>query len=196
LKHRIPFGASLCYLVESSQLPGRYLACLQFSSPAWMMAPRDAWIGWSAQERKRNLQFVVNRSRFLVLPWVSVKGLASMTLSLAAHSLPEDWERLYGYRPLLLETLVDRSQFKGTCHKAGNWIYLGYTQGRGRMDRSHAAQGQAVKDIYVYPLCRHAREKLRSATPPVFIERFALEICRRQSRTPFPVLSPLPMNFH
>ena len=75
LGYRIPFGAHLRYLVESSQLPGRYLACLQFSSPAWMMAPRDAWIGWNVQQRKRNLQFVVNQSRFLVLPWVQVKGL-------------------------------------------------------------------------------------------------------------------------
>jgi hypothetical protein len=85
LGYRIPFGAHLRYLVESSQLPGRYLACLQFSSPAWMIAPRDACIGWNVQQRKRNLQFVVNQSRFLVLPWVAVKGLASKILSLAAR---------------------------------------------------------------------------------------------------------------
>jgi hypothetical protein len=169
LRYRIPFGASARYIVESSPLPGRYLACLQFSSPAWMMAPRDAWIGWNAEQRKRNLQFIVNQSRFLILPWVAVKGLASMILSLAAQRLPEDWERLYGYRPLLLETLVDRTQFKGTCYKAANWIYLGCTQGRGRMG-DHAAQGKAIKDIFVYPLCRHAQEKLRSSTPPAFID--------------------------
>jgi hypothetical protein len=175
LRYRIPFGASLRYLVESSKLPGRYLACLQFSSPAWMMAPRDAWIGWNAEQRKRNLQFVVNQSRFLVLPWVAVKGLASKTLSLAAHRLPEDWERLYGYRPLLLETLVDSSRFTGTAYRAANWIHLGQTQGRGRMG-NYAAQGKAIKDIFVYPLCRHAREKLRSATPPVFVERDESEL--------------------
>jgi hypothetical protein len=170
LGYRIPFGAHLRYLVEFRKLPGRFLACLQFSSPAWKMAPRDAWISWSADQRKRNLQFIVSNSRFLVLPSVSVRVLASKTLSLAAHRLPEDWERLYGYRPLLLETLVDRARFLGTCYKASNWIHLGATQGRGRMDRQHAAHGQAIKDIYVYPLCRHAREKLRSATPPVFID--------------------------
>jgi hypothetical protein len=171
LGYRIPFGAHLRYLVESQQLPERHLACLQFSSPAWKMAPRDAWIGWTAEQRKRNLQFIVSNSRFLVLPWVSVKGLASKILSLAAHRLPEDWEKLYGYRPLLLETLVDRSRYRGTCYKAANWIHLGATQGRGRMDREHAAHGQAVKDIYIYPLCRHARERLRSAAPPTFIDR-------------------------
>ena len=171
LSYRIPFGAHLCYLIESLKLPGRYLACLQFSSPAWKMAPRDAWIGWSAERRKRNLQLVVSNSRFLVLPWVSVKGLASKILSVTAHQLPQDWERLYGYRPLLLETLVDRSRYRGTCYKAANWIHLGATQGRGRMDREQAAHGQAIKDIYVYPLCRHVQEKLCSATPPAFMKQ-------------------------
>jgi len=170
LGYRIPFGAHLRYLVESQRLPGRYLACLQFSSPAWKMAPRDAWIGWSAEQRKRNLQFIVSNSRFLVLPFVTIRGLASKILSLAARRLPEDWERLYGYRPLLLETLVDRIRFRGTCYRAANWIHLGTTQGRGRMDRDHAAHGRSVKDIYVYPLCRHVQEKLRNAKPPVFIE--------------------------
>jgi len=135
------------------------------------MAPRDAWIGWDAELRKRNLQFIVSQSRFLVLPWVQVKGLATMILSLAARRLPQDWQALYGYRPLLLETLVDRSRYRGTCYRAGNWIHLGVTQGRGRMDRDHAADGLAVKDIYVYPLCHHVQERLCSATPPVFVER-------------------------
>jgi len=171
LRYRIPFGAHLRYLVESSQLPGRYLACLQFSSPAWMMAPRDAWIGWNVQQRKRNLQFIVNQSRFLILPWVSVRGLASKILSLTARRLPQDWHALYGYRPLLLETLVDRSLYSGTSYKAANWIHLGATQGRGRMDRDHAAHGRAIKDIFVYPLCRHAREQLRTAESPIFIDR-------------------------
>ena len=171
LRYRIPFGAHLRYLVESQQLPGRYLACLQFSSPAWMMAPRDVWIGWNVQQRKRNLQFIVNQSRFLILPWVSVRGLASKILSLTARRLPQDWHALYGYRPLLLETLVDRSLYSGTSYKAANWIHLGATQGRGRMDRDHAAQDQAIKDIFVYPLCRHARAQLRTAASPIFIDR-------------------------
>jgi hypothetical protein len=171
LGYRIPFGAHLRYLVESERLPGRYLAGLQFSSPAWTMAPRDAWIGWNAEERKRNLQFIVSNSRFLIPPFVTIRGLASKILSLAAHRLPEDWERLYGYRPLLLETLVERARFSGTCYKAANWIHLGCTQGRGRMDRKHAAHGQSVKDIYVYPLCRHAQDKLRNAVLPAFVDR-------------------------
>ncbi|NLT68614.1 MAG: DUF4338 domain-containing protein [Acidobacteria bacterium] len=89
LRYKVPFGAHARYLVESEKLPGRYLACLQFSSPAWKMAPRDAWSGWSAEERKRNLQFIVANSRFLIPSYVSVRGLASTILSLAAQHLPK-----------------------------------------------------------------------------------------------------------
>jgi hypothetical protein len=170
LKYRIPFGAHLNYIVESPKLPGQFLACLQFSSPAWKMAPRDAWIGWSAEQRKCNLQFIVSNSRFLIPAYISIKGLASMILSLAARHLPDDWERLYGYRPLLMETLVERARFSGTVYKAANWIHLGCTQGRGRMDREHATHGKSIKDIYVYPLCRHAQDNLRNAVPPAFVD--------------------------
>jgi hypothetical protein len=166
LRFRVPFGANLRYLVQSERKPGEYLACLLFSSPAWKMAPRDAWIGWSDRQRRRNLQYIVCNSRFLVLPWVSVRGLASKILSLASRQLPGDWERLYGYRPLLLETLVDPARFRGTSYRAANWIWLGRTQGRGRMDRDNRARGRAVKEIYVYPLCRDARRRLCLSQPP------------------------------
>jgi hypothetical protein len=170
LGYRVPFGASLRYLVRSQRAPAQVLACLLWSSPAWKMAPREAWIGWSDQQRQRNLQYIVNNSRFLILPWVRVKGLASKILAECARQLPRDWERLYGYRPLLLETLVDGERFRGTCYRAANWIRLGQSAGRGRMDREHAAQGAAVKDIYVYPLCRKVQQRLRSATAPVWRE--------------------------
>jgi Domain of unknown function (DUF4338) len=166
LRFRVPFGANLRYLVQSERHPGHYLACLLFSSPAWKMAPRDAWIGWSDQERRCNLQYVVANSRFLILPWVSVRGLASKVLSLAARQLPDDWQRLYGYRPLLLETLVDPARFRGTSYRAANWILLGQTQGRGRMDRDRRASCSAVKNIYIYPLCHNAEQRLRQASPP------------------------------
>jgi hypothetical protein len=166
----VPFGASLRYLVRSERAPQKVLACLLWSSPAWRMAARDGWIGWSDQERARNLQYIVNNSRFLILPWVRVKGLASKILARCARQLPADWERLYGYRPLLLETLVEAERFRGTCYRAANWIALGQTTGRGRMDREHEAHGAAVKDLYVYPLCRHVEQRLRSATAPVWQE--------------------------
>jgi hypothetical protein len=165
LGHRVPVGAQLRYLVRSAQCGDGVLACLQWTSAAWKMAVRDRWIGWSAAERARNLQLIVNNSRFLILPRVRVKGLASKILAHCACQLPEDWEQRYGYRPLLLETLVDAQRFTGTCYRAANWIPLGQTQGRGRMDRHHRAEGRAPKLIYVYPLYRNARERL-CQTPP------------------------------
>jgi hypothetical protein len=170
LGYRVPFGASLRYLVHNERVPGQVLACLLWSSPAWKMAARDAWIGWSDDERTRNLQLIVNNSRFLILPWVRVQGLASKILAACTRQLPADWEKLYGYRPLLLETLVDGARFRGTCYRAANWIKLGQTTGRGRMDRAHAAHGEAVKDLYVYPLCHHVAERLRSSTMPIWKE--------------------------
>jgi len=169
LGYHVPFGAHLRYLVRSERYPDRVLACLLWSSPAWKMAQRDGWIGWSAEERARNLQFIVNNSRFLILPWVRVRGLASKILSYCARQLPRDWEKLYGYRPLLLETLVDAERFQGTCYKAANWIALGRTQGRGRMDRDHTAQG-TPKLLYVYPLCRNVQRRLATASAPAYAE--------------------------
>lgn len=153
----VPFGAHLRYWVRNRD---RELACLLWTSPAWKMQARDDWIGWNDAQRRRNLQAIINNGRFLILPWVHVKGLASKILALSARQLPQDWASHYGHRPLLLETLVDTSRFRGTCYRAANWIHVGQTAGRGRMDREHAAHGQAVKDIYVYPLARDARQQL------------------------------------
>jgi hypothetical protein len=168
LGYRVPFGANLRYLVHSEQRGGQLLACLLWSSPAWKMAVRDRWIGWSAEQRAENLPYIVNNSRFLILPWVRVRGLASKILARCARQLPEDWQQAYGCRPLLLETLVDASRFAGTCYRAANWIPLGMTQGRGRMDRHHQAHGRAPKWVYVYPLAPEAPQRLCTAHPPQF----------------------------
>jgi len=124
------------------------------------MAARDQWIGWNREQRVHNLQWIVNQGRFLVLPWVQVKGLASKILAKSARQLPSDWEHWYGYRPLLLETLVDPQRFRGTCYRAANWIRVGQTSGRGRMDWEHKAHGRVVKDVYLYPLGRNTRLQL------------------------------------
>jgi hypothetical protein len=159
LGYQLPFGAQLRYFIESDATD-EILGCFQFSSPAWKMAPRDRWIGWSDEKRKGNLQKIVNNSRFLIFPWVKVRNLASTALSLAVKRVPNDWQEVYGYRPVLMETLVDRKRFKGTCYKAANWIPVGKTTGRGRMDRDHTRKGAAVKEIYVYALSSRFRQKL------------------------------------
>jgi len=159
LGYQLPFGAQMRYFIKSGATHD-ILGCFQFSSPAWKMAPRDQWIGWTDEQRKDNLQKIINNSRFLIFPWVEVKNLASAALSLATRSVPDDWQRFYGYRPVLMETLVDRKRFKGTCYKAANWIHMGKTTGRGRMDRDHKQQGASVKEIFVYPLISGFRQEL------------------------------------
>jgi hypothetical protein len=156
LGYRVPYGAQLRYLVHAQSQ--EVLACLLFTSAAWKMAPRDRWIGWSDSARRANLPLLVNNGRFLILPWVEVPHLASHILALAARQLPTDWGAAYGVQPLLLETLVDRP-YSGTCYRAANWVLVGKTQGRGRMDRTHQAQGSA-KDILLYPLEPHCRQRL------------------------------------
>ena len=161
LGHSVPFGAHLRYLIEVARPRPQVVGCLQLSSPAWKMAPRDRWIGWSDAQRREHLQRVVNNSRFLLLPWVQVRYLASSVLAQAARELPTHWERAYGVRPLLLETLVEVDRHRGTCYRAANWIELGVTQGRGRMDREKKRTGACPKTVFVLPLVRQARRALR-----------------------------------
>jgi hypothetical protein len=159
LGYQLPFGAQLRYFIKAGATHD-ILGCFQFSSPAWKMAPRDRWIGWTDEQRKVKLQKIINNSRFLIFPWVEVKNLASTALALAAKTVADDWQRCYGYRPVLMETLVDQKRFKGTCYKAANWIHMGKTTGRGRMDRDNNQQGAAVKEIFVYPLTPRFRQEL------------------------------------
>ena len=162
LGYQLPFGTQLRYFIEAGKEPYHVLGCMQFSSPAWKMAPRDNWIEWNDEQRRHNLQKIINNSRFLIFPWVKVKNLASSVLALAAKTVPDDWRRCYGYRPVLLETLVDQRRFKGTCYKAANWVHVGTTTGRGRMDRENARHGMAPKEIYMYPLTARFRQELLS----------------------------------
>lgn len=158
--HRVPFGAHLRYLIEIAEPPGTILGALQLSSPAWRLAPRDRWIGWSDTERRRNLQRIVNHSRFLILPWVQLRNLASTVLAKVAREVPAVWKRLYNIEPVLFETFVEPSH-AGTCYRAANWIALGETTGRGRQDRHHRKEGLVPKQVFVYSLARDARCALR-----------------------------------
>lgn len=160
LGHRVPFGAHLRYFFRTEHPRSMVLGCIQFSSPAWRMRGRDKWIGWQEAERKLHLQRIVNQSRFLILPWVHVKNLASHVLAQSAHLMVGDWEARYGLTPWLLETLVDPARFTGTCYRAANWIEIGTTTGRGRQDRSHQRHGKEPKILWLYPLRRDARQRL------------------------------------
>ena len=158
LGYRVPFGASLRYFIKARDREV-VLGCLQFSSPAWKLKARDRWIGWDEVRRRHYLQHIVQNSRFLILPEVRVKGLASHVLSRVVKHLAADWATAYGIRPVLLETFVEEDRYEGTCYRAANWICVGRTRGRGRMDR-HTQACQPVKSVWLYPLRRDWRRHL------------------------------------
>jgi len=149
-------GAQLRYMAKAND---QVLALLGFGAAAWKTAPRDRFVGWTTQQRKDRLHLVVNNARFLILPWVQCRNLASRVLAMAARRLPDDWFQRYNYRPVLLETFVETPRFRGTCYKAANWIYLGETQGRGKLDVNHKTE-LPKKAIFAHPLVRNFRRQL------------------------------------
>jgi hypothetical protein len=152
-------GENLQYVARDDQ--GRPLACLVFGAAAWKCQDRDRFIGWSAQQRQANLGRIANNTRFLILPWVKVPRLASWLLGRVSRRLSADWQAKYGHPIALLETFVERERFAGTAYRAANWLAVGATAGRTRQDR-HTRIQAPVKDIYLYPLGRNFRERLKA----------------------------------
>ena len=150
-------GENLQYVISDAQ--GRRLACLVFGAAAWKCQDRDQFIGWSAQQRERNLALLANNTRFLILPSVQVGHLGSWILGQINRRIRQDWQAKYGHGIVLVETFVEQPRFRGTVYRAANWQRVGATTGRTRQDR-HSCIQAAVKDIYVYPLCRDFRELL------------------------------------
>jgi len=150
-------GAQIRYLVSSSKYG--WIGGLSFSASAWKIKGRDEYVGWSDSARHKNLQLVVNNSRFLIAPGVKVRNLASHILSICTKQLRDDWFERYGYSPVLLETFVDSEKHKGTIYKAANWIYAGKTAGRGRDEKKNLAL-KTPKILYLYPLCKDWRSVL------------------------------------
>ncbi|HEX9972141.1 MAG TPA: Druantia anti-phage system protein DruA [bacterium] len=142
-------GAQIRYFIHSEH--SGILGGLAFSAAAWRVSARDRWIGWNDSTRQQRLNLVVNNSRFLILPQVKVKNLASYVLTVAAKQLAIDWPDQYAIEPVLLETFVEKERFPGTCYRAANWIHVGQTKGRGRQD-SNNSYSIPIKDVYVYPL--------------------------------------------
>ena len=143
-----PVGEHLKYLVYAGERP---VACFAWSSAPRHLGPRDRYIGWSMEARRRNIRFIAYNPRYLILPWVRVPHLASHLLGRMARMLPEEWTRAYGHPVYFAETFVDAPRFKGTCYRAANWLALGRTTGRGHNAATHKAT-QPVKELFGYPL--------------------------------------------
>ena len=150
-----PVGEHLKYVVYSQDRP---IACLAWSSAPRHLGPRDRFIGWSAEARRKNIRFLAYNTRYLILPFVQVEHLASHILGWMARLLPVDWERVYEHPVYYLETFVDPGRFRGTCYRAANWQYLGLTTGQGKDCHDHKPN-RPVKEVFGYPLTKdfHAR---------------------------------------
>ncbi len=151
-------GAQLRYFITAGK---QIVALMGFGAAAWQTAPRDQFIEWNHDQRKRNLSLVTNNARFLILPWIQSKNLASKILSLTARQLPNDWKEKYNIRPVLMESFVQKNRFAGTCYKAANWIKVGQTKGRGKLGPPGKIS-VPIKDIWVYPLDRKFRSILKN----------------------------------
>jgi hypothetical protein len=118
---------------------------------------RDQYLGWTREQRVRNLSRVAINTRFLILPWVRVPHLASHLLGWMARRISRDWQQIYWHEVVWLESFVDPERgFRGTCYKAANWISLGQTTGRGKDDQTHKVN-RSLKAVWGYPLRRDFR---------------------------------------
>jgi len=151
-------GENMKCLVRDQE--GRDLACLLFGAPAWRAGARDRFLDWDQSQRAAGLQYLSNNTRYLILPWVKVSGLAAYLLSQVSLRVSQDWQVKYGHPIYLLETFVEPGRFAGTCYRAANWLCVGQTQGRGRQGPNRLAPTEAIKDVFLYPLVEHVRQHL------------------------------------
>ncbi len=157
-----PVGEHLKHMVYAGNRP---VACLGWSSAPWHIGLRDRFIGWTPVVRRQKLHLIAYNTRFLILPWVKVKHLASHILGLAMRNISNDWQKAYGHPIHYLESFVDTQRFAGTCYKAANWICLGQTTGRGIKDKKHIVS-LSRKDVLGYPLSKDFRRKLCGGETP------------------------------
>lgn len=156
LGYQQPVGEHLKYVVVAGDRP---VACLAWGSAPAVLGPRDHFIGWTAEARRRHIRLLAYNPRFLILPWVRVPHLASHVLGRMAAMLSGEWQRLYGHPIYWLETFIDPARFRGTCYRAANWIVLGRTMGRGH--RAPTKQPtRPIKDVLGYPLTSDFRARL------------------------------------
>jgi len=151
-----PVGERLKYMVYSNERP---VACFAWSSAPRHLGCRDRFIGWPPQTRRNNIHLVAYNPRYLILPWVRVRYLASHLLSRMARRLSDDWQSVYGHPICFLETFVDPALYRGTCYRAAGWQCLGVTTGRGKDDQTKKPN-RSVKEVWGFPLGKRFRERL------------------------------------
>ncbi len=153
-----PVGEHLKYVFYFHDRP---IACFAFSSAPRHIGCRDRYIGWSSDVRRSNIHLIAYNTRFLILPWVRSKHLASHLLSKIVKIVSADWREVYKHSVYFLETFVDTERFEGTCYKAANWVYLGKTTGRGKNDQTNKPN-RSIKAVWGYPVVKDFRRLLQN----------------------------------
>jgi len=153
-------GEQVHYAVSDEQ--GAWVAVLIFAAAALHLRPRETWIGWSNEQRRRRLALVVNNVRFLLLPERAVPNLGSAVLSRVLAQLSDDWLARYEHPVLIVETFVDPERFQGTVYRASGWSELGLTQGHGRKSRDYYENHDRPKRLFARELVKNARRSLQA----------------------------------
>lgn len=164
-------GHQIKYIAKKK---GKPVALMSFSACAYRLADRDRWIGWTSEQATQRRHFVVQNSRFLILPHEEDHrfNLASHTLGWCARRLSDDWQERFGYPVLLMETFVDPAYHRGTCYKASGWDIVGTTKGFRRDSEEFYRSDSTPKDIWLRSLRADAREILRSSDLPEELVEF------------------------
>jgi len=153
-------GPRIKYLVFTKCRP---IAALSYNQATLTIGVREEYIGWDQAQKKQNLPHMINNNRFLILPWVKVKNLASHLLSQTLKMLKKDWYCIYGYEPYMVETFVDLNRNKGICYRAANWVYLGQTKGFAKIGKTYVYHG-APKGVYIYVLDKDLKRIIEKNT--------------------------------
>lgn len=153
-------GEQVHYAVSDAQ--GEWVAVLIFAAAAKHLRPREQWIGWSDEQRRRRLALVGNNVRFLLVPGRSVPNLGSVVLSRVLARLSDDWQARYGHPVLVVETFVDPERFQGSVYRASGWTALGLTKGNGRKAGDYYEKHDRPKRLFARELVQHARRSLQA----------------------------------
>lgn len=151
-------GQRIKYLIIYKNM---VIAAISFNRASIKIKAREDYIGWDEQQKLKNLHLVANNNRFLILPWVRIKNLASHILARTLKLLQKDWKEQYSANLFMVETFVDRKKHKGICYQAANWEYLGETKGFGKVGKVFAYHGNQ-KGIYIYVLQKKELKRIKT----------------------------------
>jgi Domain of unknown function (DUF4338) len=154
-----PVGESLKFMVFAGMCP---VALFAWSSAPRHLAPRDKYIGWSPETRRKHLHLVAYNTRYLIPSWIQVPHLASHLLARMTRMLSQEWQKVYGHPVYFVETFVDTTRHRGTCYRAANWVYMGRTTGRGKNDQTNKVN-RTLKDVLGLALTDDFRDRLLSS---------------------------------